>query len=172
MKEHVEMFPSAGIPYGTWGSSFFPAWQTSGLAEVNIGQFASEAMNRILGIRKIPTSELQFPERRARQRTMAISDVCENFGFDPATAKAMMTTAGNAPRKHRLDRKEVDELAFCRYQQDRSHPGGCGDGRAVDHFLLGERARQAASVLPGSEDADQAREAAATWRWGVGPRRS
>jgi len=191
MKEHVEMFPNARIPYGTWGSSFFPAWQTSALAEVNIGQFAGEAMNRILGIRKIPTSELQyliigstvpwhwkfwnaplvasclgrriagfhieqacatglqaillagaevqtgandvvgvltfdrtsdspvgvFPERRAHQRTMAISHVWDNFGFDPATAKAMMTTAGNAARKHRLDRNEVDDISFCRYQQ-------------------------------------------------------
>ena len=191
MKENVEMFPKARIPYGTWGSSFFPAWQTSALAEVNIGQFAGEAMNRILGIRKVPTSELQyliigstvpwhwkfwnaplvasclgrriagfhveqacatglqavllagaevqtgsndvvgvlafdrtsdspvgvFPERRAYQRTMAISHVWDNFGFDPATAKAMMVTAGNAARKHRLDRNEVDDIAFCRYQQ-------------------------------------------------------
>ncbi len=191
MKENVEMFPKARIPYGTWGSSFFPAWQTSALAEVNIGQFAGEAMNRILGIRKVPASELQyliigstvpwhwkfwnaplvasclgrriagfhveqacatglqavllagaevqagsndvvgvlafdrtsdspvgvFPERRAYQRTMAISHVWDNFGFDPATAKAMMVTAGNAARKHRLDRNEVDDIAFCRYQQ-------------------------------------------------------
>jgi len=189
MKENVEMFPKARIPYGTWGSSFFPAWQTSALAEVNIGQFAGEAMNRILGIRKVPASELQyliigstvpwhwkfwnaplvasclgrriagfhveqacatglqavllagaevqagsndvvgvlafdrtsdspvgvFPERRAYQRTMAISHVWDNFGFDPATA--MMVTAGNAARKHRLDRNEVDDIAFCRYQQ-------------------------------------------------------
>ena len=41
------MFPNARIPYGTWGSSYFPAWQTSALAEVNIGQFAAEAMNRM-----------------------------------------------------------------------------------------------------------------------------
>ncbi|MFH1265375.1 MAG: hypothetical protein ABIK89_06570 [Planctomycetota bacterium] len=58
MRENVEMFPKARIPYGTWGSSFFPAWQTSALAEVNIGQFAGEAMNRILGIRRIAKSEL------------------------------------------------------------------------------------------------------------------
>lgn len=191
MNENVNMFPNARIPYGTWGSSFFPAWQTSALAEVNIGQFAGEAMNRILGIRKIPASELEyliigstipwhwkfwnaplvasclgrripgfhmeqacatglqavllagaevqtgandvvgvltfdrtsdspvgvFPERRAHKRTMALNDVWDNFGFDPATAQAMITTAGNAARKHRLDRKEVDELSFCRYQQ-------------------------------------------------------
>ncbi|HUT12742.1 MAG TPA: hypothetical protein VMY42_19755, partial [Thermoguttaceae bacterium] len=191
MKENVEMFPDARIPYGTWGSSFFPAWQTSALAEVNIGQFAGEAMNRILGLRKVPNSELDyliigstvpwhwkfwnaplvasclgrripgfhveqacatglqavllagaeiqsgsnqvvgvltfdrtsdspvgvFPERRAHRRTMALSDVWDNFGFDPATGRAMIATAGNAARKHRLDRKEVEDLAFCRHQQ-------------------------------------------------------
>ena len=191
MKENVTMFPQARIPYGTWGSSFFPAWQTSALAEVNIGQFAGEAMNRILGIRKVPKSELDyliigstvpwhwkfwnaplvasclgrripgyhmeqacatglqaallagaevqsgandvvgvltfdrtsdspvgvFPERRAHRRTIALNDVWDNFGFDPATGEAMITTAGNAARKHRIDRKEVEELAFCRYQQ-------------------------------------------------------
>ncbi|UCE48923.1 MAG: hypothetical protein JSW47_02035 [Phycisphaerales bacterium] len=191
MKENVKMFPKARIPYGTWGSSFFPAWQTSALAEVNIGQFAGEAMNRILGIRKVPKSELEyliigstvpwhwkfwnaplvasclghrvagyhmeqacatglqavllaaaevqsgandvvgvltfdrtsdspvgvFPERRAYQRTMALSDVWDNFGFDPATGLAMITAAGKAARKHGLDRREVEDLAFCRYQQ-------------------------------------------------------
>ncbi len=191
MKENVEMFPKARIPYGTWGSSFFPAWQTSAMAEVNIGQFAGEAMNRILGIRRVPKSELEyliigstvpwhwkfwnaplvasclghripgfhieqacatglqavllaaaevqsgandvvgvltfdrtsdspvgvFPERRAYQRTMALSDVWDNFGFDPATGLAMVTAAGKAARKHGLDRREVEDLAFCRYQQ-------------------------------------------------------
>jgi acetyl-CoA acetyltransferase len=191
MKENIEMFPKARIPYGTWGSSFFPAWQTSALAEVNIGQFAGEAMNRILGIRKVPKSELEyliigstvpwhwkfwnaplvasclghrilgfhveqacatgiqavllagaevqsgandvvgvltfdrtsdspvgvFPERRAYQRTMALSDVWDNFGFDPATGLAMITAAGIAARKYSLDRKEVEDVAFCRYQQ-------------------------------------------------------
>jgi acetyl-CoA acetyltransferase len=191
MKEKVVMFPRARIPYGTWGSSFFPAWQMSALAEVNIGQFAGEAMNRILGKRKVPKSELEyliigstipwhwkfwnaplvasclgnripgyhmeqacatglqatllagaevesgandvvgvltfdrtsdspvgvFPERRAHQRTMALSDVWDNFGFDPATGNAMINTAGIASRKYKLDRKEVDELAFYRYRQ-------------------------------------------------------
>jgi acetyl-CoA acetyltransferase len=191
MKETVEMFPRARIPYGTWGSSFFPAWQTSAFAEINIGQFAGEAMNRILGLRKVPKSELDylilgstipwhwkfwnaplvasclghripgfhmeqacatglqavvvagaevqsgandvvgvltfdrtsdspvgvFPERRAYERTMALSDVWDNFGFDPAAGHAMITTAGNAARKHNLDRKEVEELTYCRYQQ-------------------------------------------------------
>jgi len=191
MKENIEMFPNARIPYGTWGSSFFPAWQTSALAEVNIGQFAGEAMNRILGIRRIAKSELEyliigstvpwhwkfwnaplvasclgrrvpgfhmeqacatglqavllagaevqsgandvvgvltfdrtsdspvgvFPERRAHQKTMALTEPWDNFGFDPATGQAMIATAGNAARKHRLDRKEVEELTLCRYQQ-------------------------------------------------------
>lgn len=191
MKASIEMFPNARIPYGTWGSSYFPAWQTSALAEVNIGQFAGEAMNRILGLRKVPKSELDyliigstipwhwkfwnaplvasclgqrlpgfhveqacatglkavllagaevqsgandvvgvlafdrtsdspvgvFPERRAHERTMAISHVWDNFGFDPATGLAMITTAGKAARKYGLDRREVEDLAFCRYEQ-------------------------------------------------------
>ncbi|MEQ9568818.1 MAG: hypothetical protein RLN75_01400, partial [Longimicrobiales bacterium] len=52
------LFPRARIPYGTWGSSYFPAWQTSSLAEVNIGQFAGESMGRILGLRGVPQREL------------------------------------------------------------------------------------------------------------------
>lgn len=185
------MFPNARIPYGTWGSSYFPAWQTSALAEVNIGQFAGEAMGRILGKRKVPKDRLDylvigstvpwhwkfwnapmvasamgrripgyhleqacatglqavvaagaevesgahevagvltfdrtsdspvgvFPERRAHQRTFALSDVWDNFGFDPATGNAMIATAGIAARKHRIERREVDELAFTRHQQ-------------------------------------------------------
>lgn len=191
MKANVEMFPRARIPYGTWGSSFFPAWQASPLAEVNPGQFAGEAMARILGIRKVPKSELDyliigstvpwhwkfwnaplvasclgqrvtgfhveqacatglqtvllaggevqsgandvvgvltfdrtsdspvgvFPERRAHNRTMALTEPWDNFGFDPATGLAMITTAGNAARKHGLERSEVEDLTFCRYQQ-------------------------------------------------------
>jgi len=54
------MFPDARIPYGTWGSSYFPAWQQSALAEVNIGQFAGEAMGRILGQRRVPKAELDY----------------------------------------------------------------------------------------------------------------
>jgi len=191
MKASIEMFPNARIPYGTWGSSYFPAWQTSALAEVNIGQFAGEAMNRILGLRRVPKSELDyliigstipwhwkfwnaplvasclgrrlpgfhveqacatglkavllagaevqsgandvvgvlafdrtsdspvgvFPERRAHERTMAISHVWDNFGFDPATGLAMLTTAGKAARKYGLERREVEDIAFCRYEQ-------------------------------------------------------
>jgi len=60
MKGKETMFPKARIPYGTWGSSYFPAWQTSALAEVNIGQFAGEAMNKILGMRKVPKRALEY----------------------------------------------------------------------------------------------------------------
>jgi acetyl-CoA acetyltransferase len=191
MKTSASMFPRARIPYGTWGSSYFPAWQTSGLAEVNIGQFAGEAMARILGLRRVPKSELEylvigstipwhwkfwtapmvascmgqrlpgyhveqacatglqaallgaaeiesgskdvvgvltfdrtsdspvgvFPERRAHQRTHAIADVWDNFGFDPATGKAMISAAGLTARKYKVDRREVDEIAFVRHEQ-------------------------------------------------------
>jgi acetyl-CoA acetyltransferase len=185
------MFPRARIPYGSWGSSYFPAWQMSALAEVNIGQFAGEAMNKIMGKRNIPKTLLEylvigstipwhwkfwtaplvssclghrlpgyhveqacatglqaallaagevqngtydvvgtlafdrtsdspvgvFPERRAHQRTFALGDVWDNFGFDPATGNAMITTAGIAARKYKLDKREVDELSFHRHQQ-------------------------------------------------------
>jgi len=191
MTSDVALYPRARIPYGTWGNSFFPAWQTSSLAEVNIGQFAAESMNRILGLRGVPLGSLDylilgstipwhwkfwnapllaacvghripgyhleqacatglqaalaagaqvdagdndvvgvltfdrtsdspvgvFPERRAYERTFALSDVWDNFGFDPATGNAMIATAGAAARKHRLDRREVDELTLWRYQQ-------------------------------------------------------
>ncbi len=191
MKNRDSMFPRARIPYGTWGSSYFPAWQTSPLAEVNIGQFGGEAANRILGLRKVPRHQLEylvigstipwrwkfwtaplvssclgqrlpgyhveqacatglqatlvaaaevqngssdvvgvvtfdrtsdspvgvFPERRSYERTVALSDVWDNFGFDPATGNAMITTAGIAARKYKLERREVDELTFHRYEQ-------------------------------------------------------
>jgi acetyl-CoA acetyltransferase len=187
----VSMFPNARIPYGTWGSSFFPAWQTSPLAEVNIGQFAGEAMSHILGLRNVPQRRLEylvigstipwhwkfwtaplvascmgvripgyhieqacatglqavlvaaaeasggandvvgvltfdrtsdspvgvFPERRSYERTHALGDVWDNFGFDPATGNAMIKTAGLAARKYRIDRSEVDDITLCRYEQ-------------------------------------------------------
>ncbi|MBI4670037.1 MAG: hypothetical protein HY747_12810 [Elusimicrobia bacterium] len=185
------MFPRARIPYGTWGSSYFPAWQTSPLAQVNIGQFAGEAMNKVLGMRKVPKSELDylitgstipwhwkfwnspmlasclghrvagchveqacatglkavvvagaevesgskdvvgvltfdrtsdspvgvFPERRSYRRTEVLSDVWDNFGFDPATGKAMIACAGNVARKYKLERREVDELSLHCHEQ-------------------------------------------------------
>ena len=189
--DEPRMFPRARIPYGTWGSSYFPAWQTSPLAEVNIGQFAGEAMGRILGLRGVPQNRLEylvigstipwhwkfwtaplvascmgtripgfhveqacatglqavvvaaaevemgandvvgvltfdrtsdspvgvFPERRSYERTQALGDVWDNFGFDPATGKAMIATAGLAARKYKIDRREVDEITLCRYEQ-------------------------------------------------------
>ena len=191
MKNAEIMFPDVRIPYGTWGSSYFPSWQMSALAEVNIGQFAAEAMSKILGLRNTPqniidylitgstipwhwkfwnspflaacaghrvpgyhveqacatglkavynaASEVQnkagevvgvltfdrtsdspvgvFPERRTYERTIAISDVWDNFGFDPATGQAMITTAGNAARKHKINKSEVDEVAYFRHVQ-------------------------------------------------------
>lgn len=191
MKRTNTRFPDARIPYGTWGGSYFPAWQSSPLAEVNICQFAGEGMNRILGLRKVPKSRLDylvtgstvpwhwkfwnsplaascmgtripgfhveqacatglqavaaavsqvqggssevagvltfdrtsdspvgvFPERRSYRRTEAISDVWDNFAFDPATGKTMMGAAGNAARKYKIDRQEVDDAAFLRHQQ-------------------------------------------------------
>ncbi|UCE25165.1 MAG: hypothetical protein JSU74_03715, partial [Candidatus Zixiibacteriota bacterium] len=191
MEKTSAMFANARIPYGTWGSSYFPAWQMSALAEVNIGQFAGEAMNRIMGMRKVPINVLDyliigstipwhwkfwtaplvascmdhripgyhmeqacatglqavvlaaaevhggskdvvgvltfdrtsdspvgvFPERRAHRRTEVLADVWDNFGFDPATGNAMIACAGLAARKHKSDRREVDELAFYRYEQ-------------------------------------------------------
>jgi len=191
MKDQARMFSSARIPYGTWGSSYFPAWQTSPLAEVNIGQFAGESMGRIMGMRGVPKHEIEylilgstvpwhwkfwtaplvascmgqripgfhveqacatglqavllagaevdsggndvvgvltfdrtsdspvgvFPERRSYQRTQTIADVWDNFGFDPATGNAMITAAGITARKYRIDRREVDEIAYLRHEQ-------------------------------------------------------
>ncbi len=184
-------FPNVRIPYGTWGSSYFPAWQMSALAEINIGQFAGEAMSNIMSKRKVPQRIIEylvtgstvpwhwkfwnspfvsscmghrvpgfhveqacatgmqaiflaaaevhggshdiagvltfdrtsdspvgvFPERRSYERTIALSDVWDNFGFDPATGQAMITTAGIAARKYKIARKEVDDLAYFRHQQ-------------------------------------------------------
>jgi acetyl-CoA acetyltransferase len=210
------MFPEARIPYGTWGSSYFPAWQTSALAEVNIGQFAGEAMNRILGMKKVPNSELEylvigstipwhwkfwnaplvasclgnripgyhveqacatglqavlqagsevqtgshdvvgvltfdrtsdspvgvFPERRAHERTLPLSDVWDNFGFDPATGKAMIAAAGLAARKYKTERSEVDELAFYRYQQYfEARDSGFFDGTLIPLDVLNLQGR-------------------------------
>jgi acetyl-CoA acetyltransferase len=191
MKNVESMYSKARIPYGAWGASFFPAWQLSPIAEVNIGQFAGESMSKILSLRKIPQTKLDylvsgstipwhykfwnspflascmghripgyhieqacatglkavllaasevqsdmceasgvltfdrtsdspvgvFPERRSYERTIAISDVWDNFGFDPSTGGAMMATAGNAARKHKIEKKEVDEIAYYRHSQ-------------------------------------------------------
>jgi acetyl-CoA acetyltransferase len=58
-----------------------------------------------------------FPERRSHQRTQAIADVWDNFGFDPATGRAMLAAAGMTARKYKVDRREVDDIAFHRYEQ-------------------------------------------------------
>jgi acetyl-CoA acyltransferase len=191
LSNNKNMFPGAVIPYGTWGSSFFPTWQTSALAEVNIGQFAGEAMSYILGKRNVRQSEIDylvsgstipwhwkfwgspflsstgghrvgghhieqacatglqaiihagsevnmgssevcgvltfdrtsdspvgiFPERRTYERTQALADVWDNFGFDPATGNSMIASAGNAARKHKIEKSEVDEISFLRHKQ-------------------------------------------------------
>jgi acetyl-CoA acetyltransferase len=48
---------------------------------------------------------------------VALVDVWDNFGFDPSTGGSMLAAAGATARKHKVTRKEVDEVALCRYQQ-------------------------------------------------------
>ena len=85
------MFSNTRIPYGTWGSSYFPAWQTSALAEVNIGQFGGEAMNRILGLRKVPKEQLDYLVIDAPPGTgdepMAVAELAQ-----PRAAAILVTT--------------------------------------------------------------------------------
>ena len=57
---HEIPYPKAFIPYGAWGGSFFPAWHTSALAEVDIARFAAESMPLILGKRKIKINQLDY----------------------------------------------------------------------------------------------------------------
>jgi acetyl-CoA acetyltransferase len=201
MKEASPVYPRAFIPYGAWGGSWFPAWHTSPLAEVDIARFAAEAMPYILGKRNIPMSELNylvsgstipwlykfwnspylshsfgyrlpgfhleqacatglqviikacaqvqsgshnvvgvlafdktsnspagvFPNQGSYRRTEVISDIWDNFGYDPATGQSgfdrakgetsMIACAGRTARKYKLDKNEVLELSFWRYQQ-------------------------------------------------------
>jgi len=217
-------FPHARIPYGTWGSSYFPAWQSSPLAEVNIGQFAGESMARIMSMRKVPVQHLDyliigstvpwhwkfwnatlvatclgkrlpgfhmeqacatglqavvlaaaqvqggssdavgvltfdrtsdspvgvFPERRAYRRTEVISDVWDNFGFDPSTGGSMLASAGNVARKHRIERREIDELTAHRYEQYfKGKESGFLDRVAVPLDLLNVQGRSLGTI---SED--------------------
>ena len=60
MKDVSPLYPKAFIPYGAWGGSWFPAWNTSALAEVDIARFAAESMPLVLGKRKISISQLDY----------------------------------------------------------------------------------------------------------------
>lgn len=60
MKDLSAIYPSAYIPYRAWGGSWFPAWHTSPLAEVDIARFAAEAMPYILSQRNIPINQLDY----------------------------------------------------------------------------------------------------------------
>ncbi|MBM3327859.1 MAG: hypothetical protein FJY67_00095 [Calditrichaeota bacterium] len=53
-------YGAAYIPYGAWGGSWFPAWHTSALAEIDIGRFAAEAFAFVLGQRGIRTVDLDY----------------------------------------------------------------------------------------------------------------
>jgi len=60
MKDVSPCCPDAFIPYGTWGGSWFPAWHTSALAEVDIARFAAESMPFVLARSKVPMSRLDY----------------------------------------------------------------------------------------------------------------
>ncbi len=201
MKSVSSAFPEAYLPYGVWGGSWFPAWHTSPLAEVDIARFAAEAFAFVMGKRKVPLSEFDylisgstipwlykfwtspylsqcfgkrlpgfhleqacatglqvivkaagqvqsgshkvvgvlafdktsnspasvFPEQGTYRRTEVISDVWDNFGYDPSTGQSgfsqakgetsMIACAGRVARQYKLDFNEVAELSFHRYQQ-------------------------------------------------------
>lgn len=60
MKDASPCYPKAFIPYGTWGGSWFPAWHTSPLAEVDIARFAADSMPLILSKKKVAVSQLDY----------------------------------------------------------------------------------------------------------------
>jgi len=59
--KHVDpIYPAAYLPYGTWGGSWFPAWHTSALAEVDIARFAAEAMPMVLSKKNVAVEQLDY----------------------------------------------------------------------------------------------------------------
>ncbi|MBT7618247.1 MAG: hypothetical protein HN590_13270 [Calditrichaeota bacterium] len=68
-----------------------------------------------------------FPNQGTYRRTEVISDIWDNFGYDPSTGQSgfdqpsgqtsMIACAGRTARKFKLDFNEVAECAFHRYQQ-------------------------------------------------------
>jgi len=58
-----------------------------------------------------------IPAMPTNRKTEVVSNVWDHFGFDPSTGGAMIATAGNAARKHKIERKVVDEIIQLRYQQ-------------------------------------------------------
>jgi acetyl-CoA acetyltransferase len=68
-----------------------------------------------------------FPNQGTYRRTEVISDIWDNFGYDPSTGQSgfrqakgetsMIACAGRTARKHKLDFNEVAELSWWRYQQ-------------------------------------------------------
>jgi acetyl-CoA acetyltransferase len=68
-----------------------------------------------------------FPNQGSYRRTEVISDIWDNFGYDPATGQSgfdrakgetsMIACAGRTARKYKLDKNEILELSFWRYQQ-------------------------------------------------------
>ena len=96
MKSVTGTLPKARIPYGTWGSSYFPAWQTSALAEVNIGQFAGEAMDRILGLRRVPAGPARLPGHRLHD-PVALEVLDRTPGRELPRAPAFPATTSSRP---------------------------------------------------------------------------
>jgi acetyl-CoA acetyltransferase len=68
-----------------------------------------------------------FPNQGTYRRTEVLSDIWDNFGYDPSTGQSgfdkqrgetsMMACAGRTARKHKLNFKDVAEVAYWRYQQ-------------------------------------------------------
>jgi acetyl-CoA acetyltransferase len=60
LKQIEPCYPAAYIPYGTWGGSYFPAWHTSPLAEVDIARFAAEGFSLVMSKREVALEELDY----------------------------------------------------------------------------------------------------------------